>query len=247
MPIRAHANHGWAAKRRQAAAIFVSPAQCIKPMAVLRNAAAPYVGPILIERDIADPMDLIFDRPVLPDQTPQPFWSRPFGGEAGHTVDHFGTLSSALLDGDTPLDLAHLGQAGPVTVLHQRRPGGQMAFLEAAMPVVHRVVRRHGLGQGGGLLEAPADILRQLGWVSLHDHPIIPAAFHQSWGDGALREPGLHGEHPSLQEKTAQAVFQDGDLLGLVRDGLLPHGSPQAVTAYRPEVNGWRPVFATAA
>jgi hypothetical protein len=52
MPIGANANHGWAAKRRQAAAIFVSPAQCIKPRAVLRNAAAPDLGTIFIERDI---------------------------------------------------------------------------------------------------------------------------------------------------------------------------------------------------
>jgi hypothetical protein len=115
------------------------------------------------------------------------------------------------------------------------------------MAVVHRVARRHGLGQGGGLLEDQADILLQLGLVALHDHHIIPAAIHQALGDGALREQGVHGDHPPLQEKTAQDVFQDGDLSGLVRDGLLPHGQPQAVTECRQQVNGWCPLFATAA
>jgi hypothetical protein len=35
----AHASHGWAAERRQAAAMIASPDQRIKPVAVLRNAA----------------------------------------------------------------------------------------------------------------------------------------------------------------------------------------------------------------
>jgi hypothetical protein len=50
--------------------------------------------------------------------------------------------------------------------------------------------------------------------------------FHQALGDGALSEQGIRGDHPSLQEKTAQDVFQGGDFVRLIRHGLLPHGQP---------------------
>jgi hypothetical protein len=38
----------------------------------LRNVATAHLGPILSERDIADPMDLVLDLPMLPDQAQQP-------------------------------------------------------------------------------------------------------------------------------------------------------------------------------
>src|SRR5262245_15977635 len=117
----------------------------------LWQAAPPSLGTLRIARDIADPRALLVDLPGLPDHTPPPCWPRPFGGTAGHPVAHCGARGSALLDGTPPLALAQRGHAGPVTVCHQRRTGGQAAFLEAARPGGHGVARRHGLGQGGGL------------------------------------------------------------------------------------------------
>ena len=38
----------------------------------LRNAATAHLGPSFIERHIADPMDVVLDRPMLPDQAQQP-------------------------------------------------------------------------------------------------------------------------------------------------------------------------------
>jgi len=86
------------------------------------------------------------------------------------------------------------------------------------------------LGPRQGLLEDSVDILLQLGLVALDDHHVIAAAFHQCLGDGPLRERRIHRDDPSLQEETTQDICHDGALLGLVRDGLLPHGQPQAVT-----------------
>ncbi len=97
-----------------------------------------------------------------------------------------------------------------------------------------------------GLAADQVDIVLQLGLVALHEHHIIPTAFHHSLGDGAWREQGIHGDHPSLQEQPGHDVFQHGDLVRLVRDSLLPHGQPQAVTEHRQEMHSWRPLFATA-
>jgi hypothetical protein len=57
------------------------------------------------KRDIPDPKDLIPDLPVLPVQMSPGLWLHPDGGEAGHTVDDFSPLDSALFDDDPSLNL----------------------------------------------------------------------------------------------------------------------------------------------
>ena len=170
----ANADHGCAAKRRQAAAIFVSPAQCIKPMTVLterrhdlRNAATAHLGPIFIERHIADPMDLVLDLPMLPDQAQQPLGISLIQAQAGDPIDHFVALLSMLFHGDAALYCEDLRQPRPVTVSHQRRAGGQPALLDAAVPAVDRLRSADGLRRRVALLEDQLNIVLQLGLVAL--------------------------------------------------------------------------------
>jgi hypothetical protein len=188
----------------------------------LRNAATAHLGPIFIERHIADPLDLVLDLPMLPDQAQQPLGISLIQAKAGDPIAHFVALLFRLFHGDAALYLADLGQPRPVTVSPECRADGQPALLEAATPAVDRLCCSRGLCQRVSLLEGQLNTVQQLGWVSFDQHHLVPATVHDTLGDGALGKQGIHGEHPSLDDQGAQHVLQDWDLIGLVRHGLLP-------------------------
>ena len=122
----------------------------------------------------------------------------------------------------------------------------RVLLLDAAVPAVDRVAGRHGLCQGGRLLEDEVDIVRQLRVVALDDHHIVPTARHDALGDGALGEQGIDGDDPSGHNQPTQDFLQDRDLLGLVRHGLLPQGQPQPVTEHREQMGRRGPLLVTA-
>jgi hypothetical protein len=64
------------------------------------------------------PMDLVFNRPVLPDQTQPSLWSRPFEGEIGDISDHCCPRGDPLFDGDTP----HHWGGFPFTIITSSPP-----------------------------------------------------------------------------------------------------------------------------
>ena len=76
-----------------------------------------------------------------------------------------------------------------------------------------------------GLVEDQRNIVLQLGLVPFDHHHIVAATLHDAFGDGALGEPGIHGDDPSLHDQPAPHGLQDRDRMGLVSHGWLSQGS----------------------
>jgi len=68
------------------------------------------LGPLLIKRDIADPMALVLALPVLTDAAQQALWICPVRTKAGNLVDPFVALLPCLVAGDVALKMEHRGQ-----------------------------------------------------------------------------------------------------------------------------------------
>ena len=145
IPMRANACAGWAANRRQAAAIFVWPAHLSSPIVVLRSAAmtwgcfhnAPAIDPPsnVTSRTQCDLFSML--------QCPRTKSStRPGVARSGvptcDSIDHFYAFLSCFLNDDVTPQLKNLRETGPSTVAHQRLTGGDFALLDAPMANVGR-------------------------------------------------------------------------------------------------------------
>ena len=144
MPMRASACAGWAAKRRQAAAMLVWPAHLKSPMAVLRSAAITCgrLPPRTCERSASK----VTSRPSAtcsqsPNDTHQLQHStrcRSLGAQTGDPIDHFDPLCSRFFSDDMPSHFEHLCQPRPIAVASQGPTCREVTGLDTPMAHVHR-------------------------------------------------------------------------------------------------------------
>src|SRR4029453_1941006 len=156
MPMSSSANAGWAANRRQAAAILVSPAHRVRPMTVLRKAAI--TCGILPQRTWDRSSSKVTSRTQCDlfsmCQCPRTNASkRAASARSGARLVTPAPPSSGdpplLFAADLPLQLEHLPQTRPVTVAYQYVTRLQPSLLDAPVPPVHGLRHRAGLRRDG--------------------------------------------------------------------------------------------------
>jgi len=97
---------------------------------------------VLVEGDIAHPVQAVFDAPMVPIEGQQPVCPGLLRGEVGEAEDLLGMCLAGFEAGHLPLDAADLADAGKVEVVVERRGGPDGALLDAAMSLVEgRVLR----------------------------------------------------------------------------------------------------------
>lgn len=79
----------------------------------LRRPAGPDLAAVLVERDIADVMALVFDSPVAAGQGEEVFGRSPMGGQAGDAVADLGRGFPGPLADASPLQATELLDMGP--------------------------------------------------------------------------------------------------------------------------------------
>src|SRR5262249_54977307 len=145
--------------------------------------AGPDLGGVLVERDVPNPVDLVFDGPVAADISSEAFWRRfgcrqtgdPEYGDRGLDLDLPVFMAAfdaaAYRAGDVPFDQEYLGGVREPEVLgcvHDL----DRAFLVAAVPDV---------GGGVGDLHATpvegVDPVEQVGGVFFDGHDVVGAEF----------------------------------------------------------------------
>lgn len=105
---------------------------------------------VLAKGDVANSVQIVFDRPVRSIQLQQPSGARITRAQTGDPVDRF-LFGTSVGEPTDPVELKYLGEARPIgQVLHQRRCGRQGARFESAVALV---------GSRGGILLALPPLL----------------------------------------------------------------------------------------
>ncbi len=108
----------------------------------LRAMALADLAAVLIESDIAHPVEAVFDAPMVSIEGQQPVCPGLLWSEVGETEDLLGAYLAGLEPGHLPLDAADLADVGKVEVVVERRVGPDGALLDPAMSLVEgRVLR----------------------------------------------------------------------------------------------------------
>ncbi len=80
----------------------------------LRAVSLSDLGAILVEGDVADPVETVLDTPMATVEGEQAFWSGLLGGEVGDDVLPLKALLAGLNRGDVALDQAGLADVREV-------------------------------------------------------------------------------------------------------------------------------------
>lgn len=121
--------------------------------------AAADAAAVLIEGDVTDPMQAVFDRPVAAVQFEQALRTGVLGFEAGDAVDGFAGECSADALGALALDRKDLGGMGELQIALEPGAGPDPAHFQAAMRFLSRLVLR------GGKTANSAWRSRRAGWA----------------------------------------------------------------------------------
>jgi hypothetical protein len=145
----ASAAQGWAAKRRPAAAILVSPAVRMRPMTRLCGAAmiCGMLPQRIWERSssvghIPHPVCPAFDGSVLADQTEQTVGVSTQGRQLGDAIDGFAAGLPGAFAGHRPLDLLELGS---IQRVDQGVAGRQATYCNPTVPEIDGIRGGQGL------------------------------------------------------------------------------------------------------
>ena len=96
---------------------------------------------VLIERDIADPMEAVLNTPVPPVEGQQLPGVGLFRGEISDAEDLFCACPAGLGHGDLAFDPADLAHMGEIEIGIERNGGAKGALLDPTVSLVHRGVR----------------------------------------------------------------------------------------------------------
>ena len=97
---------------------------------------------VLIERDIADPMEAVLDIPVPPVEGQQLPGVGLFRGEISDAEDLFCACPAGLGHGDLAFDPADLAHMGEIEIGIECNGGAKGALLDPTVSLVHRGVLR---------------------------------------------------------------------------------------------------------
>ena len=101
-----------------------------------------HLGAILVEGDIAHPMETVLDAPMAPIERQQLAGRGLLGGEVGDDAHPFGTLFPGFPVGDPAFDQTGLADVGEIEIAVQRGGGADRALLDAPMGLIECGLRR---------------------------------------------------------------------------------------------------------
>ena len=125
----------------------------------LRPVAFAYLGAVLIEGDIAHPMEAVFHPPMAAHEAQQPLRRSGEGGEAGDAENDLPAGGAALGVGDDALEAKDLSAVGEARVVLECCAGPDAARLDAAVALVERFSLR------GKKRRDPTGGCPRAGWV----------------------------------------------------------------------------------
>jgi hypothetical protein len=114
----------------------------------LRSVANSDLRAVLIEGDIPDPVQSVFNGPMATDQLEEANGVRLLRGEAGDAVDDFVVLFVGEGVGDVAINTKDLGDMGEADIVVEFGAGEDRALFEATMGFLDGDVLRGGNRRG---------------------------------------------------------------------------------------------------
>jgi hypothetical protein len=102
------------------------------------------LGAVLVEGDVADPVEAVLDTPVAAVEGEQALWRGLLGGEVGDAAHPLKALLTGLGEGDVTLDQAGLAKVGEVEIVVEGGGGADRALLNAPVSLIDGDVLRGG-------------------------------------------------------------------------------------------------------
>ena len=106
--------------------------------------AFAHLGSVLVESDVAHPMQAVLDAPVAAVERQQLAGAGVVWGEVGDEVGPLGGLCGGFRVRDLAFDLAGLADVGEVEIAVERGGGADRALLDAPMGLIDAAVLRGG-------------------------------------------------------------------------------------------------------